>query len=51
LSYGPETSRTTQTITREAEPEAFWRAVCLTGGLPLVLGLGAVFVGRRMTKR
>jgi hypothetical protein len=35
---------------RSGDPSGYWRALGLTGGLPAVLGLFAVWYGRRVLK-
>lgn len=38
----------TTSITKQDEPGRYWRALALAGGLPALLGLGAVWWGRRI---
>lgn len=38
-------------VTKDAEPDAYWRALGFGGALPAILGLGAVWYGRRMLHR
>ena len=40
--------RVTNSITKQDDPGQYWRALALAGGLPALLGLGAVWWGRRL---
>jgi len=40
-----------QRVRKSDDPDAYWRVMGLGGGLPLVLGLGAIFAARRMLRR
>lgn len=35
-------------VRKDDDPHEFWRVMALGGALPLLLGMGAVFAGRRM---
>lgn len=47
---GPADAIVDQRVRKADDPEAYWQALGLAGGLPLVLGLGAVFAGRRLLR-
>jgi hypothetical protein len=51
LSSGLAGATVEQRVRKSDDPDAYWRVMGLGGGLPLVLGLGAIFAARRMLRR
>ncbi len=49
-SSGPVGAVEAKRVRQVVDPDGFWRIVGLGGAVPLVLGLGAVFAGRRMLR-
>jgi hypothetical protein len=47
---GPVGAVEVKRVRQVDDPDGFWRIMGLAGALPLALGLGAVFAGRRMLR-
>jgi hypothetical protein len=50
-SYVADNKPVTRTITKNEDADAYWRTLGLAGGLPALLGIGAMWFGRRMLHR
>jgi hypothetical protein len=49
-SYVSKGTSVTHTIAKSEDASGYWRTLGLAGGLPALLGLGAVLLGRRMLR-
>ena len=50
-SYVADGKAVTHTVAKSEDAGLYWRTLGLAGGLPALLGLGAVFWGRRLLYR